>query len=159
MSCCILLSHSSPFYHYIRNIQCNFILLLIKGGSWGRGVILWWFFFFIKIRRHVDAKLTINRSQVGQRGFKLTVLIPPFVISQPNREKHTHSCFLNCYHPRAPLLPCTLRWHIRAPALTHALSAQSRTSQAAGRKQKLPLSYNLLFILVLQPAETCSLPG
>lgn len=45
------------------------------------------------------------------------------------------------------------------PALTHALGGQSRTSRAAGGERKLPLSYNLLFILVLQPAEMCNLPS
>lgn len=43
------------------------------------------------------------------------MLIPLFVISQSNREKHTHSCFLNCCHPRAPLLHYKLSWHTCPP--------------------------------------------
>lgn len=43
------------------------------------------------------------------------MLIPLFVISQSNREKHTHSCFLNCCHPRAPLLHYKLSWRTCPP--------------------------------------------
>lgn len=81
-----------------------------------------------RIKKNVEAKVTIKCSQVGWHGFKLTVLIPPFVISQSNQEKHIHSCFLNCQHTCAAFLPYTCHWII---APTHTLGVQSYEFQPA----------------------------